>query len=173
MGRVFLSLGSNLGDRRHHLQLALEQLAAESTICVVACSPVYETEPWPEERVARERWYLNCAVEVETGLPPRRLLGLLHEIEAAAGRVREVAGRGGIYPDRTLDIDILLYGDRVVSDEDLQIPHPFLHERRFVLLPLADIAAGVEHPTLYQTIREILDAVPDTRGVLPYSVPFC
>ena len=168
MARVFLSLGSNLGDRRQHVQLGLERLAAERAIRVVARSRLYETEPWPERRVVRERWYLNCAVEIETWLPPRHLLGRLHQIEAAAGRVRDAGPRPEVYPDRTLDIDILLYDDRVVSDQDLQIPHPFLHERRFVLLPLADIAPEVEHPTLYQTIREILETLSDPRGVLPY-----
>jgi len=169
MARVFLSLGSNLGDRQRHLDLALERLRAEPAIRLVACSPVYETEPWPEERMGRDRWYFNSAVEIETGLSPRRLLGLLQRIEAAAGRVRGVASPPGAYPDRTLDIDILLYDDRVVSDQDLQIPHPLLHERRFVLRPLADIAPDVEHPTLFQTIREVLESVADTRAVVPHS----
>ncbi len=143
-------------------------LAAGDAVRVITCSQVYETEPWPEERVARERWYLNCAVEIETRLSPRALLKLLHDIEAGAGRVRGAAAPS-VYADRTLDIDILLYEDRVVSDQDLQIPHPFLHERRFVLTPLADIAPEVEHPTLYQSIREILRDLGDTRGIFPYQ----
>jgi 2-amino-4-hydroxy-6-hydroxymethyldihydropteridine diphosphokinase len=169
MARVFLSLGSNLGDRRAFIADALRQLAATDAVEVVACSPVYETEPWPEQRVARERWYLNCAVQIETRLDPHHLLERVLEIETGAGRVRGAPARGARYADRTLDIDILLYGDEVVSDEDLQIPHPFLHERRFVLTPLADIAPQVEHPTLYQTILEILHGVQDSREILPYS----
>jgi 2-amino-4-hydroxy-6-hydroxymethyldihydropteridine diphosphokinase len=166
MARVFLSLGSNLGDRRGYLDQALRHLASAGLIRVVACSRVYETEPWPEQRATRERWYLNCAVEIETDLGPRRLLRLLHEIEEGAGRTRgEVAP--GEYADRTLDIDILLYGDQVVSEQDLQIPHPFLHERRFVLTPLCDIAPELEHPIFYQTIREILAQLRDTRGIVP------
>jgi 2-amino-4-hydroxy-6-hydroxymethyldihydropteridine diphosphokinase len=168
MARVFLSLGSNLGDRWAYLDQALSRLGTDRAIRVIACSPVYETEPWPEQRAARERWYLNCAIEIETELAPRRLLRLLHEIEAGAGRTRGGPAPGE-YADRTLDIDILLYGDVVVSDHDLQIPHPFLHERRFVLTPLCDIAPEFEHPVLYQTIREILDQVADTRSIVPYG----
>ena len=167
MARVFLSLGSNLGDRRRYLEEAVRQLGAGETVRVVACSPVYETEPWPEERVTRDRWYLNCAIEIETQLSPRRLLRLTQEIEGLAGRIHE-ATRPVAYASRTLDIDILLYEDEVISDVSLQIPHPFLHERRFVLQPLADIAPEVEHPTLYQSIRELLSALADERGVLPY-----
>lgn len=169
MAKVFLSIGSNLGDRRRYLDEALRQLGAASVVRVVACSQVYETEPWPEHRVTRDRWYLNCAVEIETGLPPRRLLELTQAIEALAGRVRDPVPPAG-YAPRTLDIDILLYGDRVISDHALQIPHPFLHERRFVLRPLAEIAPDVEHPTLYQPIGALLDALTDEGGVFPYRV---
>jgi 2-amino-4-hydroxy-6-hydroxymethyldihydropteridine diphosphokinase len=168
MARVFLSLGSNLGDRRRYLDEALRQLGVGGTVRVVTCSRVYETEPWPEHRVTRDRWYLNCAVEIETELPPRRLLELTQQIEAAAGRVREPTPAGE-YAPRTLDIDILLYADRIIVEQNLQIPHPFLHERRFVLRPLADIAADVEHPTLYQSIAEILADLGDEAGVFPYA----
>jgi 2-amino-4-hydroxy-6-hydroxymethyldihydropteridine diphosphokinase len=169
MPRVYLSLGSNLGDRRLYLEQALGDLRDHVQLRVVACSQVYETEPWPEQRVNRERWYLNCAVEIETDLAPRRLLHVLQAIEAAAGRIR-----GPVEPDdyapRTLDIDILLYGDEVVSDHDLQIPHLLLHERRFVLAPLAEIAPEVEHPVLYRSIRDLLVETEDQRGIYPYII---
>jgi len=164
MARVFLSMGSNLGDRRHYLTEALHQLGLHDAVRVIACSGVYETEPWPEQRVERERWYLNCAVEIETQLAPRVLLDVLLRIEDGSGRVRGPV-TGGAYAPRTLDIDILLYGDEVVSEDDLVIPHPLLHERRFALAPLADIAPGVEHPTLYQSIRELLAELHDERGI--------
>lgn len=167
MARVFLSLGSNLGDRRRYLEDALRHLVAGGAVRVVTCSPVYETEPWPEHGIARDRWYLNCAVEIETPIDPRGLLRLTQDIEVASGRVRE-PGAPGTYAARTLDIDILLYGDRVISEHALQIPHPLLHERRFVLAPLADIAPEVEHPTLYQPIRDILSDLQDDRGIFPY-----
>src|SRR5262245_29838032 len=164
MARVFLSLGSNLGDRRRHLEAALALLRAELGVRVVTCSEVYETTPWPEIGSPREAWHLNCAVEIETDLPPRRLLRLTQAIEIQSGRVATERAAG----QRPLDIDILLYADEVIAEDRLQIPHPFLHLRRFVLIPLADIAPQVEHPTLYQSIAELLGELPGEGDVLPY-----
>jgi 2-amino-4-hydroxy-6-hydroxymethyldihydropteridine diphosphokinase len=126
--RAFLALGSNLGDRRRHLADAVASLGP----AVVRVSPVYETDPVggpPQES------YLNAVVELATELTPRQLLGVCHRLEAAAGRVR-----GERWGPRTLDVDVLLYGDLTVEEPDLQIPHPRMWGRRFVVAPLADIA---------------------------------
>ncbi|MCU1447849.1 MAG: sulD [Acidimicrobiales bacterium] len=126
--RAFLGLGSNLGDRRAHLAIAVAALPD-----VVTVSPVYETEPvgGPPGQDA----YLNLVVELETGLSPRQLLEVAQSLESAALRVR--SERWG---PRTLDVDVLLVGDVTVDDPDLVVPHPRMYERRFVLAPLADLA---------------------------------
>jgi 2-amino-4-hydroxy-6-hydroxymethyldihydropteridine diphosphokinase len=167
MARVFLSLGSNLGDRRRYLESALTLLRAETAVRVVTCSQVYETTPWPEIGSPRETWHLNCAVEIETELSPDRLLQLTQAIESRSGRL-PAAGPPAAAAPRSLDIDILLYADQVIAEDELQIPHPFLHLRRFVLVPLADIAPEVEHPTLYQSILDLLDELPGEGDVFPY-----
>jgi 2-amino-4-hydroxy-6-hydroxymethyldihydropteridine diphosphokinase len=126
--RTFLGLGSNLGDRWANLRAAVDALPD-----VVAVSPVYETDPvgGPEGQGP----YLNCVVMLITDRTPRQLLSLCRELEAAAGRTR--AERWGA---RTLDVDVLLVGDATVDDPDLQVPHPRMWERPFVLVPLADVA---------------------------------
>jgi len=124
--RAFLSLGSNMGDRQRHLTDAIESLAG-----VVAVSPVYETEPVGGPL---QDPFLNVVVELDTDLTPRQLLGVAHRLESAAGRVRVEH-----WGPRTLDVDILLFGDLVVDEPDLVIPHPRMWDRRFVLAPLADL----------------------------------
>jgi 2-amino-4-hydroxy-6-hydroxymethyldihydropteridine diphosphokinase len=126
--RVFLGLGSNLGDRRHHLREAVASLPD-----VVAVSPVYETDPVGGP--AGQGPYLNCVVELATNLPARQLLGICHRLESAADRARNER-----WGPRTLDVDILLVDDLVLDDPDLVIPHPRMRERRFVLEPLRDLA---------------------------------
>jgi 2-amino-4-hydroxy-6-hydroxymethyldihydropteridine diphosphokinase len=128
VSRVFLGLGSNQGDRWKLLRDAVASLPD-----VVAVSPVYETDPIGGP--AGQGPYLNCVVELETTLPPRRLLGICHRLESAADRVRHER-----WGPRTLDVDILLFGDLVIDEPDLQIPHSMLRERRFVLEPLRDLA---------------------------------
>lgn len=128
MTRVFLGLGSNLGDRWKHLREA-----AASLPDVVAISPVYETDPVGGP--GGQGTYLNCVAELETDLAPRQLLGICHRLESAADRVRNER-----WGPRTLDIDILVFGDLRLSEPDLEIPHARMRERRFVLQPLRDLA---------------------------------
>ncbi len=170
MARVYLSLGSNLGDRLAALREAVTRLRHTAEIEFVEASAVYETEPWevePGQAPGQAHWYLNCAVAIETTLPPLGLLERVQQIEAALGRRREAASpEAARFVPRTLDIDILLYEDRVVSVPDrLQIPHLLLHERAFVLRPLAELAPELEHPTLYRTVRELLADVEDEHEV--------
>jgi 2-amino-4-hydroxy-6-hydroxymethyldihydropteridine diphosphokinase len=148
---IYLSLGSNLGDREANLWAAIERLAAPD-LRVVRTSPVYETEP---VEYTHQSWFLNLVVEAETGLFPMQVRARTGKIERALGRVRTVA-KG----PRTIDIDILLYGQTVVHSATLEIPHPRMSERRFVLAPLADLAPGLRHPVTHRTVREMLDAAP-------------
>lgn len=170
MARVYLGLGSNLGDRLGVLRAAIQRLAEHGK--VVDVSPLYESEPWEEEpgRSAGERrWYLNCAVALETTVAPRELLGRLQAVETALGRTRPPGTpEARRFAARTLDIDILFYGDDVLSvPDELHVPHLLLAERRFVLLPLADIAPQLTHPTYYRTVRELLADLEDEHDVRP------
>jgi 2-amino-4-hydroxy-6-hydroxymethyldihydropteridine diphosphokinase len=177
MAHVFLSLGSNLGDRVAFLREAVRQLAATGTISVVELSPLYETEPWehePGQVPDHAQWFLNCVAAVETTLPPPALLTRVQEIEGALGRLRDSSQtpEASRFAARHIDIDILLYDDRVVSvSEELHIPHLLMHERAFVLRPLADLAPGLEHPTLYQTIRELETDLDDSHTVRLAAFP--
>lgn len=135
---AFLGLGSNLGDRLTHLQAAVERVDADPDTRVDAVSSVYETDPvgGPEQEA-----YLNIAVRVATRRSPRRLLRLCHEVEDAGGRVRDER-----WGPRTIDVDILLYGQRQMSGRRLEIPHPRLTERPFALIPLIEVAPGQRLP---------------------------
>ena len=152
---VYLSLGSNVGDRKANLDAALEKLGALGR--VVAVSSYYETEP---VGLRQQPWFLNCAVKLETELMPRQLLARVLEIEREMGRKR-IQAKG----PRIIDIDILLFGTSVVEMAGLSIPHPGLHERLFVLEPLAEIAPEVRHPVLKRSIREMRDALPPGQTV--------
>ena len=176
MSRVFLSVGSNLGDRLECLRRAVDQLRAMPDVLFLDASALYQTEPWeqrPGQPANPDAWFFNCAVELETSLDPGVLLERLQDVERALGRLRKPGTpEEGRFERRELDIDILLYGNRVISGPDhLHIPHLLMHERRFVLHPLADLAPEIEHPVLYQTIRELLDALEDEHQVLMADLP--
>lgn len=152
---VYLSLGSNVGDRSAQLRDALGRLSAIGH--VVAVSSVYETEPM---EFTQQPWFLNCAVLLETDKTPQELMTAILGIEEEMGR-RPVQKKG----PRSIDIDILLFGDMIMESKDLTIPHPAMHQRRFVLEPLAEIAPEVLHPAFKRTIRELLDALPEGQVV--------
>ena len=153
--RVYLSLGSNVGDREAHLRDALARLGAAGRVITV--SSFYETEP---VEFTHQPWFLNCAVAFETGQTPQQLMTALLAIEEEMGR-RRVQKKG----PRSIDIDILLFDDVVMDSKDLVIPHPAMHERRFVLEPLAEIAPDVIHPVLKKTIGELRDALEAGQAV--------
>jgi len=176
MERVYLSLGSNVGDRVAMLRAAVRRLRELADVSVVAASRLYETEPWEQEpgRTHGEGiWHLNCVVSVETSLEPRELLRRLHAIEDMLGRARpEGTPESRRFVARTVDIDILFYGERVISvPDELHVPHLLLHERAFVLRPLADVAPDFRHPTLYQSVREILAELHDEHVVQAADYP--
>lgn len=152
---VHLSLGSNVGDRAANLNTAVDHLRALGEI--VAVSSFYETEP---VEFAAQPWFLNCAVALSTDKTPEETLASILEIEQKLGRRR--AQKKG---PRIIDIDILLFGNSIVDDPGLTIPHPAMHERRFVLEPLAEIAPDARHPVLKQTIQELRDTLPAGQAV--------
>ena len=156
MKTVYLSLGSNVGDRGEHLASAIAALAAHG-IRVRRRSSIYLTEPVD---FAAQNWFLNCAVEAETDLMPRQLLRAIRQIENEIGRRRLV--RGG---PRVIDLDILLCGSSVIRTPELGVPHPRMAERRFVLVPLAEIAPAVRHPVENKTAAELLAETTDPSAV--------
>lgn len=148
---TYLSLGSNIGDRERNLHAAIERLGAPG-LRVLRVSPTYETEPVDN---TDQRWFLNLVVEAETTLFPLQLLARAQKVERVLGRVRTVP-KG----PRTIDIDILLYGTAVMRSGKLEIPHPRMAERRFVLVPLHDLAQDLRHPVSRKTMAEMLHAAP-------------
>ena len=158
---VYLSLGSNLGDREANLGEAIARLAELGEVTGV--SSYYETEPVD---FLAQPWFLNCAVAVSTEKMPRQFLGALQKIEQEMGR-RRAQPKG----PRVIDLDILLFGSSVVETAQLTIPHAAMHERRFVLEPLAEIAPDARHPVFKRTVRELRDGLPPGQQVKRWKDP--
>lgn len=161
MKKTFLGLGSNMGDRLQNLEAA-KKMISESVGTIFAESPVYETEPLGFES---ENDFLNMVIGAETALSPSGLMGRILMIESKLGRIRCETK----YSSRTIDIDILLYGEEIYEDESIEIPHPRLHERRFVLIPLSELAPNVLHPVLKKSILTLHDNCSDTSRVIQYK----
>jgi len=161
-----LLLGSNQGDKIAILQKAGERLQ-QLSIAPIVVSSLYESEPWGFEA---EEWFLNQAVKIETDLKPHDLLRSILEIERSLGRVRQNGdGRIAGYSSRTIDIDILLYENLVSETVDLQLPHPRMHLRRFVLMPLSEVAPGLIHPVLNVSIKKLLEECKDKSKIKKFT----
>jgi 2-amino-4-hydroxy-6-hydroxymethyldihydropteridine diphosphokinase len=156
---VYLSLGSNIGNKENQIKTALSRIADYCTIRTV--SPLYLTEP---VGYSDQDWFLNCVVEVETDVDPKMLLSSLKSIERKLGR-KKTQTNG----PRSIDIDILFYGDQVIQTKNLMIPHPLLQERLFVLQPMMDLNPCFVHPVLHKTIQELYEAQPWAEIVTPYK----
>lgn len=156
--QVFIAIGSNLGDRHAFYQRALEAIAAVPDTHILHQSSQYETEPLGEAPA----WYLNGVIEIQTALAAEQLLHHLQAIENILGRVRSVKRWGS----RTMDLDILFFGSQIIETPELSIPHPELHNRRFVLEPLHEIAPDFVHPQFKSTITNLLRNVEDEKRVL-------
>lgn len=158
MNHIFLALGSNLGDRLNNLQRALDMLSPK--VQVLNQSPIYETEPWG---YLEQPNFLNQVIEAETSLSPTTLLEFLKATEAKLGRKPTLR-----YGPRLIDIDLLFYNALIFNSPELTVPHPRLHQRAFVLVPLVDIAPDFVHPNYQKTVKELLSKV-DTMGVNPFT----
>ena len=163
MPKVYLGVGSNQGDRYSNCREALRRLGAFKDIRVIRVSSAYETEPVGG---AFGGWFINAVVEAETDLDPLLLLRNLRRIEEEMGRSGQT-----ITPDRPIDLDLLFYGDLLLESETLTIPHPRLHQRRFVLEPLCELASELVHPRLGKTAKALLADLQDSHRVRRMNEP--
>lgn len=162
MAIVYLSLGSNYGDRIGYVQQAASLLGACDGINIIRTSAFYETEPWGMDS---ENWFVNAVLEVKTTLPPKKLLEECQRIENQLGRKRSENG----YIDRTIDIDILFYNKDILNEDNLVIPHKFVHLRAFTLVPLLELIPNFEHPVLHKTITELHNDLENPEMVFLYG----
>ena len=170
MSIAYLSLGSNLGDRVGFVQQATSLLSGDEKIKIVSTSSFYETEPW---NFKTDNWFVNAVLIISTTYYPEELLKVCRRVENQLGRKRN--DESG-YNDRTIDIDILFYDDKIIDERangiDLVIPHPHAHERAFVLVPMLEVAPAFVHPVLKKTISDIYDEIDDPESVCLYGTRF-
>jgi 2-amino-4-hydroxy-6-hydroxymethyldihydropteridine diphosphokinase len=159
---VFVSIGSNMGDKLANCKTAIESLSNLDRTHRVACSPFYKTDPVD---FTDQDWFINAAVKLETELAPQPLLDALKKIQRGAGRIHDAVRFG----PRVLDLDIIFYDDVVLHSDGLTLPHPRMHKRRFVLQPICDIDPKAVHPVLKTTVKHLLEQLDDdAQGVEIY-----
>ena len=163
MPRVFLSLGSNLGDRISHIQQAVSSLSMLENVQIIKTSSFYETEPWGNKN---QNWFVNACVALDTTLTPLDLLKECQRIEMQLGRMRINEEKWG---QRAIDIDILMYDNEIISDNALTVPHPYFHLRAFVLVPMLEVKSDLVHPVFNKTISELYDELADPEDVFLYG----
>ena len=163
MTLVYLSIGSNSGDRVKLIEQAISFISLCEDISLVRTSALYETEPWG---VKDQNWFLNVAVEIKTSLLPQDLLIKLQNIEKTLGRNRQLERRWG---ERTIDIDIIFYGNEKIETEILSIPHPRMNDRAFVLVPFLELIPDFVHPVLNKSISELYNDLEEVEDVFLYG----
>lgn len=163
MAIVYLSLGSNKGDRIGYVQQAASLLGSDEGITIVRTSAFYETEPW---NMNTKTWFVNAIVEVKTKYSPKELLDVCQRIEKQLGREHKDTND---YEDRTIDIDILFYNKDVINEDNLTIPHKYVHLRAFTLVPMMELNSDFEHPVLHKTIAEMHNDLENPEMVFLYG----
>ncbi|MBO5435742.1 2-amino-4-hydroxy-6-hydroxymethyldihydropteridine diphosphokinase [bacterium] len=163
MAIVYLSLGSNKGDRIGYVQQATSLLNACENISIIRTSAFYETEPW---NMSSETWFVNAVVEIKTKLSPTELLAECQRIETQLGRRHT---QNDVYEDRTIDIDILFYGNEIIQEENLSIPHKYVHLRAFTLVPLLELIPDFEHPIFHKSIIDLHSDLENPEMVFLYG----
>ncbi|MEK7828704.1 MAG: 2-amino-4-hydroxy-6-hydroxymethyldihydropteridine diphosphokinase [Deltaproteobacteria bacterium] len=159
---VFISIGSNIGDRLENCKKAIKTLADNENIRLIKMSSFYETEPWGE---IEQDWFVNCVVKIETSLDVKALFALLQDIEKGLGRNR--GKKGG---PRIIDLDILFFNRDITEIKEIIIPHPLLHKRRFVLTPASEIAPDFIHPVLKKRVDDLLKDLDDNKKVIRLNI---
>jgi 2-amino-4-hydroxy-6-hydroxymethyldihydropteridine diphosphokinase len=163
MAIVYLSLGSNKGDRIGYVQQAAGLLNAEDRITLIRTSAFYETEPW---NMNTKTWFVNAVIEIKTDLPPKELLNICQRIEKQLGREEKTTNN---YQDRTIDIDILFYNKDIINEENLTIPHKYVHLRAFTLVPMMELNSEYVHPVLHKNIVEMHSDLENPEMVFLYG----
>lgn len=163
MAIVYLSLGSNTGDRIGYVQQAASLIGADENISIVRTSAFYETEPW---NMNTQTWFVNAVVEIKTKYTPLELLEICQKIEKQLGRTHSETND---YQDRTIDIDILFYNKDIINEEKLTIPHKYVHLRAFTLVPMLELNADFVHPVLHKTIVEMHNDLENPEMVFLYG----